>query len=473
MVNPRFVALLFFLLFLSQVQAGPTIIQDQRVSNIGATPILGRGYSISTNSYQSNCFAEIKQSEPSYDFIYQFVTKENFLDDDSERKGLNQTLKQFATHAFRKKIFSNPQHKQVNKQTLKIIVSIQLNSYYASLDESQVSISNSATRLIQNNDLPGFFSSCGSYYIKSMIRKAIFFAEFQFESIDDTSDAAFIYLLNTKIKGFNPASTNKNNPPGIINIQQKIKFSTIAKTRKLRIFAAAFGLGKRKNSSLISYDIESFKTAVKNAFITMQNPNTGKVTAIEIIPWIENTNFQSLLAADNQINSTQYDKKYNISLNAGLLAEIERVDRAMMNTYYKAKMCRQFIDSNWKHSRGNRFLLKPNYIKRYVMNNYDSSIGLLLKQLDKYLSKSSIEQLYLKHQSFVYGGKDKKQGVRRCISALQKAGLEYISFRDLDVCNQLEDKLINFNNPIIDNYCMPVLFESKLKPEIVSIMSSD
>lgn len=124
---------------------------------------------------------------------------------------------------------------------------------------------------------------------------------------------------------------------------------------------------------LKEYDIESFKNAIKDAFISIQNPRTGKVISIEVVPWSENTEFQSLLglekktvgyavksgedgqelAAGNPLNL--YEKKYNLNQNAEFLAEIERSDRALMNIYYKAKICRKYVDTNWKKlSGGNR-----------------------------------------------------------------------------------------------------------------------
>jgi len=464
-----FTVLLFFILTICPIQAAPTIIQDQRVSNTGSTPILGRGYSISTNSYQSKCFSNIEQSPPSYDFVYQFTEKEAFREEGVDKNGgLSNTLHQVATEAFKQKIFTSSNNS--SKNVIKIIVSIQLNSYYASLNESQAKLSASAASLIKSKDLPGFFSSCGSYYIKSMMRNAVFLAEFQFESIDSDSDSGFVNLLESSIKSFNPTPTNQAEPA--LNPDQNLnRFSQSAKERKLTILVAAFGLGLKKNVSLISYDIESFKTAIKNAFILMQNPNTGKVTAIEVIPWIENTGFQSLLYANEQKNSPQYEKKYNISMNAGLLAEIDRMDRGLMGTYYKAKICRQYIDDNWKQPRGNQMQLKPVYKNRYLMNNYDNNSGIRLSTFDRYLTRKTIESLYQKHQQLIYGTR-KQQGARKCISELHEAGLDQKNFHDLKPCRDIEKQLINFNFPVIDNYCMPTLFDAQIVPKTISAIGS-
>jgi len=59
-------------LFSVTLIAGPTVIQDNRVTNLATTPVLGRGYSIATNTYQSTCLKDVVMTEPSYDFTYTF-----------------------------------------------------------------------------------------------------------------------------------------------------------------------------------------------------------------------------------------------------------------------------------------------------------------------------------------------------------------------------------------------------------------
>lgn len=64
----------FFFIIISavNVSAGPVVIRDNRVTDIGTTPVLGRGYTMSTNTFQSICLKDVKLTEPSYDFTYRF-----------------------------------------------------------------------------------------------------------------------------------------------------------------------------------------------------------------------------------------------------------------------------------------------------------------------------------------------------------------------------------------------------------------
>ena len=68
----RFLTFLAVLGLSMPVYAGPTLIKDSRVRDLTATPVLGRGYSISTNTFQSTCLKDVVITEPSYDFQYTF-----------------------------------------------------------------------------------------------------------------------------------------------------------------------------------------------------------------------------------------------------------------------------------------------------------------------------------------------------------------------------------------------------------------
>ena len=54
--------------FLSQAHGASTIISDDRVRNMDIAPVLGRGYSIQTDSYQSTCLDVDETTVPSYNY---------------------------------------------------------------------------------------------------------------------------------------------------------------------------------------------------------------------------------------------------------------------------------------------------------------------------------------------------------------------------------------------------------------------
>ena len=46
----------------------PYVISDERVRNLDVTPVLGRGYSIMTNSFQSTCLQVEDITVPSFNY---------------------------------------------------------------------------------------------------------------------------------------------------------------------------------------------------------------------------------------------------------------------------------------------------------------------------------------------------------------------------------------------------------------------
>ena len=107
---------------------------------------------------------------------------------------------------------------------------------------------------------------------------------------------------------------------------------------------------------LISYDIQSFKAAIKQAFISMQNPLTGRVTSMEVVPWVENTEFQRNvnIRANDQVDGIEvplYEKKDILNQNAEFMTEAQRSARARLNIYYKARVCKNQIKASYRQGK--------------------------------------------------------------------------------------------------------------------------
>lgn len=61
-------ALVALVSFLPGTSSNPYVISDDRVRSLDITPVLGRGYSIMTNSYQSTCLMVDETTTPSYNY---------------------------------------------------------------------------------------------------------------------------------------------------------------------------------------------------------------------------------------------------------------------------------------------------------------------------------------------------------------------------------------------------------------------
>ena len=434
------------------MQAGPTIIRDKRITDLALTPTLGRGYTIVTNTFQSKCLANVVITDPSYDFQYKFESIESSNTSHMATAasfGLDVAVKGVTVGASA----SSSASRDTVETKHHIYVEINMDTYYASVDESQTQMGSSAAQLLTNNDIPGFFSSCGSYYVRSLGRNAKFISIYTYSDKSEKKDAAFESSVRAGIMAFGG---------GEASVSGELMQS--ASEKKLTIIARAYGLGKNEGASLISYDIETFKAAVKDAFISMQNPMTGKVVNMEIVPWVENTEFQNLIKLEEDVpdpvtgkTMLLYKKKQVLNGNAEFLAEIERADRNMMNIYYKAKICRNTIEANWMEGAD----LHKDFEKALIGNNKFPSQSLPLRQLlDQNLKYEQIEALLTAEEKFMYA----KGGAGDCINDMLDSGMFAKSYRNIDSCKKIRGQLSAVIGDTIDNYCMPEIFKAPAKP---------
>jgi len=489
------------LVFISSISlhAGPTVIKDNRVTDTATTPVLGRGYSLGTNTYQSTCLKEVVITEPSYDMEYTFESVEDSGSTTSKKTDENKSNTTVSARASVKfgrhsgsagmdwALASGSKTTTINNETYynhKVLVTIDIYTYYASVDESRSILSDSAKELLVNKDLPGFFNSCGSYYVRSIGRKASFVSIFNYSTKDSKKDSAFESNLKQAIQAFGAYSYS-----GIakVNVSAKVtndkeskrmeEFSQEASSKRLSIVTHAYGLGKDENASLVAYDLDSFKAAIKDAFISMQNPLTGKVANIEVVPWVENTEFQTVLKLEeidapvegSTTGQTEkkplYEKKHLLNQNAEFLIEVERADRNLMNMYYKAKLCKANIMSAYGKDETT---LNDELGGVKIMNNRTGAQDKTVKQLFDGLTDSYIEGILAKESAFMYGSGGSTGGstggtsggsaggANLCLKELMKTGFVTKSYREIDACKSVLSQAGNVELQLVSDYCMPV-----------------
>src|SRR5690606_14826336 len=119
-------------------------------------------------------------------------------------------------------------------------------------------------------------------------RQAAFISLFTYESTSSERDTTFEASLSTAIKGFFG---------GNLGNSESSTTSSLASSQtvtNLTIESHGLGLGKSQSADIIAYDVATYRNAVKNAFQSTQPDEVGLVTAIEVAPWVENTEFQAL-----------------------------------------------------------------------------------------------------------------------------------------------------------------------------------
>jgi hypothetical protein len=459
------------LLLSGTAYAGPTLIKDSRVRDLTSTPVLGRGYSISTNTFQSTCLKDVVITEPSYDFQYNFRE----MDATSIRtRSDRSTSSVSASYWWVSGTVSGSYEgsSKTERTTKHMVATLNMDSYYASVDESSTPLSESAIELLQRNDLPGFFAACGPYYIRGINRNAKFVSIFSYESKSSKSDSKFSYDLQLKIRGFwgGGGADIKQSGGGTRG--------SLDTSRNLMIRSRGWGLGKNEDASLISYDIDTFKAAIKQAFISMQNPLTGKVTSMEVVPWVENTEFQRYVnvKGDDKVSGKSvqlYEKKDILNMNAEFMTDMQRAARNRLNIYYKARVCKNQMRASF-YRQGK---LGAEFKSARVRNLRTGDNKVSLAKLDGELKDAKIAKLWTDYSTFMYKGTN---NVSKCLGVLmtdpaeasgaaakQKAedgkerpegsgrGLFLKRYTDHKECSTLEKQFAAQLNQIVDDHCMP------------------
>jgi len=433
--------------------AGPTVLRDDQLRDLAVTPVLGRGYSLATNTFQSTCLTDIVKTKPSYDFHYKFEQ----LEEDGSKKSDTKTSGggsvqggfwgisyKFSGSASSSTIDGTTYHSQ------HILVTTDVDVYYSSVDESKSKIADPARDLLTANDLPGFFDACGMYYARSIGRRSQFVSLFTYKTTSTSRDTAFEAKLEGELKGWGQA--------GSFNVARSSKFAEEASSKQLTIESTASGLGKDEKATLIAYDLETFRAAIKDAFLSMQQEDTGHVISMEVVPCIENADFQRTLKLKETTPDkdgktvSPYAQKRILNQNGEFLAEVDRVARAKLNVYYKAKQCRQQIDLDYKDQDGN---FRPLWKDSKVVN-YRSGTQIPLTELDSSVAQTNIDKLFDEYRSFLFGSDtNTDKNAVACVRDLLNSGLTTKSYREMASCQAVEQQFGTISGRLVYEYCMP------------------
>ena len=498
--NILFPVLILIIISSINLSAGPTVIRDNRVTDTALTPVLGRGYSLGTNTYQSTCMKEVVLTEPSYDMEYMFESIESSGKETNKEKAEKSTDTSVKVRASAKfgrhsgsagldyALSQGSKSETIGTKTYhnhKVLVTINIYTYYASIDESKSTMSDSAKELLVNKDLPGFFNSCGAYYVRSIGRKASFVSIFNYKDEFEKRDEKFENNLKQSIQAFGTYSYKGVIAKASVSVnvaseaeeKKAQEFSKEASNKQLSIVTHAYGLGKDEKASLVAFDLDTFKAAIKDAFISMQNPLTGKVANIEVVPWVENTEFQTTLkleeidapveggTAGQTVKKPLYEKKHLLNQNAEFLIEVERADRNLINMYYKAKLCKANINANYKSGNGN---IGDENKAIMLMNTRTGETDLMtVGKLDEALTDSYIDSILAHETKYMYGESSgsgsgsgnstgAKKGASACLKKLFDTGFVTKSYREIEECQTVLSQAGELQLQIVSDYCMPV-----------------
>ena len=83
-----------------------------------------------------------------------------------------------------------------------IVVTLNMDTYYASVNEAGTPLSEASAALLEREDVPGFFSACGPYYVRGINRNSQFVSLFTYETTEEKRDYTFEAALKGEVQGF-------------------------------------------------------------------------------------------------------------------------------------------------------------------------------------------------------------------------------------------------------------------------------
>ena len=456
----------------TDIYSGPTVIKDNRVRELAVTPALGRGYSVVTNTFQSLCImglsakgsdSGMKTTPASFDLTYTFeeVNLEKTSKNELSAKIGVEGAYDFFTGTFSAEAKSSATSKETNHH---VLGTLRVDSYYASVDEGASLLSTPAQTLLKGNDILGFFQSCGPAYIRSIGRRSTFLVIFTYTSKEGTKNSSFEAQLKAQLKKFgsSPGETN-------ISAETKASFEAALKESKLRITVKSIGLGKSKDASLIATTFDEFHNVIKNGFIATQDEFTGRVTSMEVVPWVENVQFQSLIGLEEATLTDgtkvpRFKMKLNLNDNAEFYMRVLRVGRAKLDTYYKARLCKAYIDTAYREGGDPSNDFKDIYADKVLINQKGAKETVKLEDFaGDNITKDKVDGMYTSYVDF-------QTKTQACLDKILEKDIRYFTYRDFTAagkegkaseserqCEGVEGELAYIPDETIDAYCMPVI----------------
>lgn len=266
--------------------SSPFIISDDRVRSLDISPVLGRGYSIMTNSYQSTCLIVEQTTVPSFNYDYFFTDFTSSSDSEKEMSGKISATYSYAMVAFEVNSSVGATSK-VAAQSRAITSTMKIERYYSSVREEVSPLSNDAFTLLEDQDYVGFFKACGPNYIRGIRRAQEVTAIFKFTSKDTATAKSFGMGLKVSHPIYGSAKSS---------MTQKSKFRTTSDSLIIKIVGYGLGLTQEGSETLVAQTIEDYDKVMKFSFKTMtlndDSHKIGMVYGMEVVPWVNNVAFQ-------------------------------------------------------------------------------------------------------------------------------------------------------------------------------------
>mmetsp|Transcript_28018 Transcript_28018/g.64141 ORF Transcript_28018/g.64141 Transcript_28018/m.64141 type:complete len:474 (-) Transcript_28018:57-1478(-) len=293
------------------------IIADYRVESKDAPIVLGRGYSVSNGQIMGLCMDVDLENDitvPSFDYEYilRDISTHDLVTSDETLK----TTKSYLDATARVESATRVTTTKDDTTTNTVMSLMLVDKYYISADETNLALSEDALSLINTGNFLLFFQSCGPTMIRS-VRRASEFAGYFSSTTTKSESTTTVNYLNTL--GSSSIYGNGGN----------VKSSATDMTIEMKIYGITLK-GEKANRAFNARNFDEYMVAMDAAFEAMMDPAVGIVKSIEVVPWINNLQFQAAVQMDTPIiaaSSTTHSfmRRFYTIVNAEHLARVDSI----------------------------------------------------------------------------------------------------------------------------------------------------
>ena len=310
-------------------------------------------------SVTSTCLSFDKVTQPSYNYDYSY-----FIIDHSgtstHKEGSNSDFSgsvsagfwgaKVAAHMSK----SESKESTSSKKTTMIVTKMAMERFYESIDDRTATLTPNAMSLIKKKDLIGFFQACGSGFIRSVRRTNEIAAVFTFTS----SSTATLEKSAQEFGGSVGASAwGVSAEASASHGSHKVDFSEETDLEiKIEIQAFGLGLNKKNASTLVARDMEAYYKALDYAFESFQGQSIGIVKGIEVVPWVDNLQFQNAVQIRSapargykELTYEEYQKKCQECLSKKGCVDFNEVEEKCEGAKLKHQYHREIAIAKHQH----------------------------------------------------------------------------------------------------------------------------
>jgi hypothetical protein len=405
---------------LPATSASAQVVSGGVLRELGMTPTVGRGYAPSSNGLYSICFEQVPTLAPSFSFDYRFV---DVAQDGAIRGRGGDGVRDAAIADMLRA--ATP---EAGRRHLVGILTV--DSFYASLDETQAQLSAPALALLHRGDLLGFFTACGSHYVRSLSRRSYFVTLFSYTGTDARSDRSFEQDLERAVRQF--SITGGHAPE-----DEHAAFAARARQQHLRITIRAVGLGPERTPDVAPFDLQQYLAALRGALEVAQREPAGRVTAMEVTPWLSNP----LVLGAIDVRAPDVAHRMRISENTQLVLALDARLGHDQDLVDLARTCRASIEDRELARRG----------PQTELIGHRTGRRMSLATVADAVSEDAIGRLEAAARS--YAGTDDRGGALACITALEQSGLD-LDTHTVPACQAAHDDLVTAAD-LIEDFCPP------------------